>query len=151
MEDSGLNVNEYNELKPRCATGKLVLGILSIVLSMVVMLQSCAAGVSNALLDNGETSGTTGFLVALNLLITGIIAIAARKSVSKVPWIIATVLLWLNYFYGKVLSESYSDLVIWGFLSYAVGVFYLLTSMRSKKGLIISIVVSAIYLIVALV
>lgn len=33
---------------------KLVSGILSIVLALLVMFQSCAAGISNALEENGE-------------------------------------------------------------------------------------------------
>ena len=38
--------------------GKLVIGIISIVLFVLVGMQSCAAGLSNALSSNGEVSGT---------------------------------------------------------------------------------------------
>ena len=44
---------------------KLVSGILSIVLALLVMFQSCAAGIGNALEENGEVGGTGGLLVAL--------------------------------------------------------------------------------------
>lgn len=37
-------------------TSKLVVGIISIVLSILVAFQSCAAGLSNALESNGEVS-----------------------------------------------------------------------------------------------
>lgn len=44
---------------------KLVSGILSIILFAVVMFQSCAAGVVNALEDNGGISGSVGVIVGI--------------------------------------------------------------------------------------
>ena len=58
--------------------GKLVIGIISIVLFVLVGMQSCAAGLSNALSSNGEVSGTAGLLLAVSLLIAGIVAICTR-------------------------------------------------------------------------
>ena len=58
---------------------KLVSGILSIVLSVFVVLQSGAAGMVNAMEGNGEVSGTAGILVAVMLLVGGIVSIASRK------------------------------------------------------------------------
>ena len=43
-------------------TAKLVIGIISMVLFVLVAFQSCAAGLGNALADNGEVSGTSGML-----------------------------------------------------------------------------------------
>lgn len=56
-------------------TWKLVAGIISIILFVVVSFQSCAAGVVNALEDNGGTSGSVGILVAILLLAGGIVYI----------------------------------------------------------------------------
>ena len=64
-------------------TTKLVLGILTIVISAFVVFQSCAAGVANSLSENGESSGTGGLLVAMIMLAGGIVMIASRKSESK--------------------------------------------------------------------
>lgn len=47
---------------------KLVMGILNIVLSAFVTFQSCAAGVSNALEESNEISGSAGLVVAIILL-----------------------------------------------------------------------------------
>lgn len=41
--------------------GKLVIGIISIVLFVLVGMQSCAAGLSNALSSNGEVSEQQDF------------------------------------------------------------------------------------------
>ena len=60
-------------------TGKLVIGILSIVLFLLVSLQSCAAGLANTLAENGEVSGSAGFVLALGLLVAGIVNICTRK------------------------------------------------------------------------
>lgn len=60
-------------------TSKLVVGIISIVLCFLVGLQSCAAGLGNALENNGEIGGTAGLILALSLLIAGIVAICTRN------------------------------------------------------------------------
>ena len=93
-------------------TWKLVSGILSIVLSLLVLLQSCAAGLSNAMTDNGESSGSAGALVAIILLVGGIISIATRKG-SKGGSIATTILYGLGTITGFSLAGSYSDLKIW--------------------------------------
>lgn len=151
MEDNNMNYEEQEQIKPRWVLGKLIIGIISLVLFPIIGLQSCAAGVYNAVAANNEASGSFGFIVGLNLMISGIIAIAARKSIKKAPWIVAAVLLWLNYFYGKVFRGSFSDLVIWGFLSFAIGVFYLFSIPRTKKGYAIVGAISAVYLLIALI
>ena len=55
---------------------KLVSGILSMVLFILVAFQSCAAGVSNALENNGEVSGSAGLIVAVLMLAGGIVSVA---------------------------------------------------------------------------
>ena len=60
-------------------TSKLVVGIISIVLCFLVGLQSCAAGLGNALENNGEIGGTAGLILAISLLIAGIVAICTRN------------------------------------------------------------------------
>ena len=60
-------------------TWKLVSGILSIILFVFVSFQSCAAGIGNALSENGESSGSAGIIVAIMLLTGGIVSIATRK------------------------------------------------------------------------
>lgn len=145
MNEVKESFTEANNLRPKWATGKLVLGILSMVFFVIVTFQSCAVGIGNSLSGNGEVSGSGGFLAAINMLASGIIAVAARKSIKKAPMIIATVLLWINYLFGVAFSGSFADLKIWGFLSFAFGVVYLLSTATSKKQTIVVIIISAIY------
>ena len=64
-------------------TWKLVSGILSIILFVIVTFQSCAAGVANSLEANGETSGSAGVFVAILMLAGGIVSVATRNSEKK--------------------------------------------------------------------
>ena len=44
---------------------KKAIGIISIVLFFVVGFQSCAAGLGNALSNNGEVSGSAGIILGI--------------------------------------------------------------------------------------
>ena len=48
-------------------TWKLVSGILSIVLFIMVAFQSCAVGIGNTLGETGEVGGSAGIIVAIML------------------------------------------------------------------------------------
>ena len=94
-------------------TWKLVSGILSIVLCLFVLFQSCAAGLSNALQNNGEVGGSAGVIVAVMLLAGGIVSIATRDSYGKGGKIALVILYGIGALFGFTLAGSYSDLVIW--------------------------------------
>ena len=94
-------------------TWRLVSGILSIIMFLVVSLQSCAAGLGNVLSKNGEVSGSAGVIVAIMLLTGGIVSIVVRKSIGKGGSIALIVLFGLGALFGFALAGSYSDLRIW--------------------------------------
>lgn len=94
-------------------TWKLVSGILSIILFVVVSFQSCAAGVVNALENDGGTSGSVGVVVAILMLAGGIVSIASRKSEGKGGNIALIILFGLAALFGYTGYGNYSDLVIW--------------------------------------
>lgn len=94
-------------------TWKLVSGILSIVLFIIVTFQSCAAGLGNALAENGESSGSGGIIVAIVMLAGGITSIATRKSEGKGGNIALIVLFGIGSLVGFALAGSFSDLNIW--------------------------------------
>ena len=93
-------------------TWKLVSGILSIVAFFMVAFQSCAAGIGNAMADNGEVSGSAGIIVAIMILSGGIVSIATRKG-GKGGNIALIVLFGIGALFGYVLAGSFSDLNIW--------------------------------------
>ena len=93
-------------------TWKLVSGILSIVAFFMVAYQSCAAGIGNAMAENGEVSGSAGIIVAIMILSGGIVSIATRKG-GKGGNIALIVLFGIGALFGYVLAGSFSDLNIW--------------------------------------
>ncbi len=112
---------------------KLVSGILSIVLFFFVMLQSCAAGLSNALEENGESGGSGGLILAIFMLTAGIVSIVTRKSTSKGGDIALIVLNVIGAFFGYTLAGSYTDLKIWATWLVVCAVLALI-SMIKKRG-----------------
>lgn len=92
---------------------KLVSGILSIVLVLFVLFQSCAAGLGNALEANGEVGGSAGVLLAILMLAGGIVSIATRSSVKKGGSIALIVLFGIAALTGFARAGSYGDLYIW--------------------------------------
>ena len=114
-------------------TTKLVIGIISIVLFLIISFQSCAAGIGNALSENGESSGSAGFFVALCMLVSGIVGICTRKSggggyVSGGFYFVGGLIGITNY-------GSYSDLMIWSVLSFVFAAVFVVGGIYTKKSL----------------
>lgn len=115
---------------------KLVSGILSIVLCLLVFFQSCAAGLSNALQENGEVGGSAGVLVAVMLLAGGIVSIVTRKG-GKGGNIALIVLYGIGALAGFTMAGSYADLVIWAawcLLCAALAVVSFIKSGKNRDG-----------------
>ena len=98
-------------------TWKLVSGILSIIMFVFVTFQSCAAGISNSIEDNGEVGGSAGIIVAIMLLAGGIVSIATRNSKGKGGNIAVIVLFGLGAIMGFTMAGSYTDLIISTYLN----------------------------------
>lgn len=92
---------------------KLIAGVLSTVIFVIMMVQSCAAGCLNVLEDNGSSSGTVGFICGLLILAGGIVSIATSKSTAKGGNITIIVLFSLAALLGLTGYDNYGDLVIW--------------------------------------
>lgn len=142
-----LNVKtEIIKEKGKWATGKLVIGIISVVLFLFISLQSCAVGLGNALSDNGEVSGSFGILVALFMMVAGIVGIVSRNSRSKGGSIACCILYGMSSLSAYVGAGTYSDLKIWGFLSFVFGYIFLLSIMNKKIQIIICSICAFVFL-----
>lgn len=64
-------------------TWKLVSGILSIIMFVFVTFQSCAAGISNSIEDNGEVGGSAGIIVAICAVLALISMIKKPKQIEE--------------------------------------------------------------------
>lgn len=115
-------------------TWKLVAGILSMVLFVVVAFQSCAAGVANSLSDNGEVSGSAGIMVAVLMLAGGIVSVAKRKSRKNGGNVALVILFGLAALMGFTNYGSYSDLAIWSGWCLINAVFAIISIFKNKKN-----------------
>lgn len=96
-------------------TWKLVSGILSTVLFVLVAFQSCAASVAEAIDTSEDYSSGAGMLVAVMLLAGGIVSIATRNSLRNGGNIALIVLYGIGALFGLTsFGSSFSDLYIWG-------------------------------------
>lgn len=109
---------------------------LSIILFVVVTFQSCAAGVVNALEENGGSSGSVGVFVAILMLAGGIVSVASRKSVKKGGNIALVILFGLAALMGFAGYGNYSDLVIWSIWCLINAVLAVVALIIGKKKLI---------------
>ena len=114
-------------------TWKLVSGILSIIFFVFVSFQSCAAGIGNALSDNGEMSGSAGLLVAVMMLAGGIVSIATRKG-GKGGNIALIVLFGLAALTGFSMAGSYTDLNVWAFWCLVCAVLAIISLVKGNKA-----------------
>lgn len=115
-------------------TWKLVSGILSMVLFVLVSFQSCAVGLGNAITENGESSGSGGILLAVLMVSGGIVSVATRKSEGKGSNIALIVLFGLASFFGFALAGSFADLNIWATWCLANAILAVVAMIKRKKA-----------------
>ena len=112
---------------------KLVAGILCEVLAVVILFQSCAAGLVDALEDKGGTSGGAGLFVALLMVAGGIVMIATRKSEKKGGSITAMILFAIAAVIGFSGAGVFKDLNIWAGLCAILAGLNLISLFTGKK------------------
>ncbi|MBO4484083.1 MAG: hypothetical protein J5738_01680 [Lachnospiraceae bacterium] len=114
-------------------TWKLVAGILSMILFVIIMVQSCAAGAVNAIEENGGTSGSVGFICGILVLTGGIVSVATRKSTGKGGNIALIILFGLAALLGFTGHGNYSDLVIWSVWAAVNALLAFIAIVKTKK------------------
>ncbi len=112
-------------------TARLIIGIISIVLFVLIAFQSCAAGLGNALEDNGESSGSAGFFVALCMLVAGIVGICTRKGIAG--GFVCAGFYTVGGLLGITNYGSYSDLKLWSILCFVFAVIFVAGSIMTKR------------------
>lgn len=102
---------------------KLVVGILQILVSLVILLQSCAVGLGHAFESKtSDAGGSVGIFVGIFFLATGIVYITTRKSEKLGGDIACLVMMLISWLFGITNAGDYSDLAIWGWLAFIIGV-----------------------------
>ena len=114
-------------------TARTVIGIISMVLFVIITFQSCAAGIGNALADNGGTSGSSGMFLSICMLVAGIIGVAARRS--KGGAITAGCFYAVGGLVGITNVGIFKDLVIWSVLCFIFAIVFIATAIKQKEKL----------------
>lgn len=118
------------------STGRLIIGIISLVFFILISFQSCAAGLVNTIDETNSTSGSRGFLLALFMLVAGIVGITTRNAKTKTGSIVCTIFYFLGFLMTNVSEKGdvYEDLPIWGFISLVFAIIFLICAIKTKKN-----------------
>lgn len=113
-------------------TARLCIGIISMVLFLVIMFQSCAAGVGEALTGEEDGGSSSGVFVAWLMLIAGIVGVCTRKGVVG-AYITAAFYVLAGIIGISSIGSIFADLVIWGVLSLIFAVVFVCGGILTKK------------------
>lgn len=113
-------------------TMRLVIGIFSILLSVIIGLQSIFAGLGEALFDPESYGGAAGLILSFFMLAAGIVTIAARKTkggtiTSIVVYLLGGIIAVFNQ------SEIFGDLIIWTVVSFIFAVLLIVSLFMKYK------------------
>lgn len=127
-------VNEKVNNAGHSSTGRMIVGIVFIVLSAAALFQSCAAGMVNALGEGSGSDGLIGTFSALLMIIIGIISIATRKTENpKIPLILGIIVLIYGFLIGYMYKGIFKDLKFYGWLMMICSLVYLLDFKKLKN------------------
>lgn len=115
-------------------TWKLVSGILSIVFVLIILVQSCAVGVYNALNESNDIGGTAGFLVAILMIASGIISISTRGGFRKGGNIALIIINNFTFVLAISNAKVYKDLIMWGLWCFLCSFMACISLYRMNKG-----------------
>lgn len=126
-----MSENKNNKYSSGALTLRLILGIFSILISVIVGFQSCAANFGEALTDSDTSGGAAGMILGFIMLFAGIVTLAARKSKG------GTIVSIVSYILGGLLTATnlggiYGDLIIWTVLAF-IFAFLLIISLFMKN------------------
>jgi hypothetical protein len=98
----------------------MIIGILSVIMFIIVMFQSCATNVVNTLGSNtADTSAGGGTLLAFALLIAGITGALGRDSLKAT--LTAAIIYLVGALIGFISLGTFGDLVVWSIIALIFG------------------------------
>lgn len=142
-QECGTEISRKAKACPRCGNPikykgplsvfRLVIGILSLVFSLIILFQSAAAGLVNTLEPTGDVGGSAGLLVAILFIASGIIVIATRNSRKKTGPIVCCIFYAFSGLLAVSNSAVYADLAVWGALAFFFALICLIAGIKTKK------------------
>ena len=115
-------------------TARLCIGIVSMVLFFIIMFQSCAAGIGEALSGDEGGGAGSGMFVAFLMLIAGIVGVCTRKSVGG-AYVTAIFYAIAGIVGVSSVGSIFADLVIWGVVGFIFAGVFVLGGILTKKAI----------------
>lgn len=115
-------------------TTKLIVGILQIIIAAFIVFQSAAVGIGHAMEDSSDAGGSVGMVVALLYLVSGIVYLATKKSKSMTADTICMIINVLAWIFAINNAHDYTDLAIWGWLAFIIGVGFFFWHLFTRKS-----------------
>lgn len=113
---------------------RIVSGIISIVVFIIIIFQSCATSIVNVLDDNtSDTSAGAGIWVAFVLLTAGIVSTSLSKNTSRGADIALMLIFGLAALIGFTNLGTFGDLEVWSWWSAICAFVSFLTMWIPKK------------------
>ncbi|CCI87366.1 Putative lipoprotein [Lactobacillus gigeriorum DSM 23908 = CRBIP 24.85] len=100
----------------------MVVGILQIVIAAFIVLQSAAVGIGHAIENSNDAGGSAGMITAILFLVSGIVYLSTKKSKKMGGDIACLVINLLAWLFAITNAHDYTDLMIWGWLAFIIGV-----------------------------
>jgi len=109
---------------------KIATGIISLIIGIIVFLQSCTVGLGGAIFADevSSQSGSVGLFVAFLLFVAGAFAFALPK-VAMIVSAIAGIFALLN---GA--TSDFSDMTVWGILAFVLAIMEFFAGRKPKKS-----------------
>jgi hypothetical protein len=115
------------------ANGKLAIGIISILLSVLSVIQLYALWKSNTYGWNVNISRIAGFGFAIWMMVAGIVGICTRSSRGRAGAIITCILYYIAFSFTYGYSGGLADLKAYGYASLAFGIVFLVSVVITKR------------------
>lgn len=113
-------------------TARLVFGILTLILCVVVLFQSCAVGIHNSIENNGDRGGAAGFFVFVFMVVSGVLSITAK---SKRGGFTTAGFYFLAGCIAILNNKVFKDLSVWGMLNLCFAlIIFIMAAFQREKG-----------------
>ena len=121
-----------NKYTSGALTMRLIIGIFSILLSIIIGFQSCAASLGEAITKSETAGGAAGIILGFFMLAAGITTVAARKSTG------GTITAIVAYALGGIValanqSAFFQDLKIWTVVSFIFATLLGIIKFRARR------------------
>lgn len=119
------------------STGRLVTGIILIVISVFSLFQSCSVGILSAFAGNSSSDAVIGLFTSFVMMIIGIVSVVTRNSKSiKIPLVLASVLCIYGIIVVYIYAGEFGDLKVYGWVMIISSIVYTYNFNKMRRNTI---------------